>query len=506
MNDYTNSIKKDLKFLVLIFIILILVHTLLWVGWPLNAGPDADSYIYYYLDSFNTQPVFYNLICNRPPVAPIFFGLSLTLGGEILTDILLEVLCLVSFLLIYFIVLSWGKWAARITVLIMMFLLPFQLQFHQIGTDGLFSFLLILYFFILTLAFKKLTYLRIIGLGIVAALATLTRTAGIVLLATPIIFFLKPLRINFKKATFFLIIMLLSSSLLIGGYMGYKGLRYGDYSISRGFKHTTFYRVYRVQEGSLIKRNNGPYTEKFISLIEKYILTSENYRKYGISIDDFLNFKPNGRFTSDSLAIVDLKEGWNTHYELLSQVAWEAIEAEPFEFIKQFGKDFISLMVKNHNIDLMPEKVLPIDSGDIITEGELIPKPNYWWPATRPDGTFPSEEEMDRFENNASRITELYKNNTGNLLVQKTIIFIWNNTRIPIIYFYLFGLLGIVIGTRKDRLFLSTAYILLLIYILGTLQSSFPWLRYRLPLDPMFISAGIIGISIIIKRLSINKT
>lgn len=58
MNDYTNSIKKDLKFLVLIFIILILVHTLLWVGWPLNAGPDADSYIYYYLDSFNTQPVF----------------------------------------------------------------------------------------------------------------------------------------------------------------------------------------------------------------------------------------------------------------------------------------------------------------------------------------------------------------------------------------------------------------------------------------------------------------
>jgi len=107
---------------------------------------------------------------------------------------------------------------------------------------------------------------------------------------------------------------------------------------------------------------------------------------------------------------------------------------------------------------------------------------------------------------NESRITELYKNNTGNLLVQKTIIFIWNNTRIPIIYFYLFGLLGIVIGTRKDRLFLSTAYILLLIYILGTLQSSFPWLRYRLPLDPMFISAGIIGISIIIKRLSINKT
>jgi len=497
-------IKSDWKFLIYIISFGLLLHLFLWIVWPLHSGPDADTYIYYYIDSFNSSPVYHHLMCFRTPVAPFFYGIFLSYFGTYVTSILLEVMSLSSVLFIYLIFINWNKWLARISSTIFLLFIPFHIQFHQVGSDGIFGYLVIIFCVVFIYAIKNNQIKFWILLGFIISLLTLTRPAGIIfsisLAAIPF------LKIGWKKTITYMLVFLIIFGFFVGGYVIYKGIKYSDFSISRGFNTTIFYRVFRLHE-SAIKKENGEKTKKFIEIIKENVLTTELYKNYNVDINDFLAYRPNGRFTSDSIAIVDIKEGWDSNYKLLFEVSLEAVKAAPWSFFKTYLEDLIKINTLRASLPEIPVKysslnVERINTLDIqiTTEGELVPYPNIWWMSTRPDGSLPSINDEKALIGKADKIFQNY-NNKGNVKIGKVLIYLWDNFSMPIAFLWVFIIIGFFVLKGKERLYSIMIVIIYFIYIAGTLIGTPPWLRYRLPLDPILLISGLLSSFFILKLI-----
>lgn len=505
-NTISKEIKSDWKFILGILLFVFLLHLILWKGWPLHSGADANTYIYYFVDSFSSTPIYHNLMCFRTPLAPFFFGPLLTLGGSILTSIILEILALSAILLVYLTAIPWGKWTSRIITILFTLMIAYYIQYHQVGADCIFAWLALLFCFILRFAIQKNTIKLWITLGVIIALITLTRPAGLAFIF--IIIFIPFLKIGWKKTLSSILAVLLSAGIILCGYTLYKNIRYEDFSISRGTNRVVLYRVFRLQDNA-IKPENGPYTKKLINIIENDLLTTKVYRDYEVTLDDFLTYKPNSRFNGDLIAIVDLKEGWDNNYKLLAQVTLESIKADPKTFVKIYVKDIADLLTQHPSIPNIPrlskeqtevklnEKGLPVPS-----EGEMIPGSYRWWLSTRPDeSTTPTEEEITKFHEKSNLLISCFTSSEGDEKIKSIIDFFWKSFYIPVIYLWVLGLLGIIINKGKDRIYLLSIYVIAIIYLCGTLLGTPPWLKYRLPLDSTILIFGVVSLSTFLKRI-----
>lgn len=508
-----QEIRSDWIYIIGLLLFGFAIHLILWITWPLHAGGDASSYIYYFLDSFNTVPVYHFLMCFRLPIAPFFFGALLSWGGVILASFVLEILALSSILMVYLTVKKWGKWTARIASVVFILMIPYQIQFHQVTSDGIFAWFIILFCFLLRYAIYNKSLKLWLLLGIAAAFATLTRPNGLALILVIIV--IPFLKLGWKRTLSSILVILLSFSFIIGGYIAYKGVRYQDYSIARGSNSIIFNRVFKYQN-SAIKPGNGPNTEKFIDLVERNILTADIYKNYNVTINDFLTYRPNSRFWADSVVMVDLIEGWDSNYRLLAQVSFEAIKADPYDFFKTFAKSLVSISVFKPHIPDIPVRVNTLESGKteavklneqgfpVPTEGQLIPESNYTWITSNPSGILPTEEMLNKFDDKANILIKEYQKYSGNEKIRKVIIFLWDSFYIPIIFLWIFSILGIIFSRHKDRLYLLTIFSLYIIILVGTKFGTDPHIRYRLPLDTMILISGLVGLTFSIKRIA-NK-
>lgn len=505
-----NELKSDWKYIVGLLLFGLIVHIILWITWPLHAGGDANSYIYYFLDSFNTVPVYHFLMCFRLPVASFFFGTLLSWGGAILTSIVLEIFALSSILMIYLTVRRWGRWAAVVVTVIFILMIPYQIQLHQVTSDGLFGWFIILFCFLLRYSMYNNSLRLWLILGITIAFATLTRPNGLgFILVILVIFFLK---LGWKRALASILVLFLSFSIIIGGYITYKGIRYQDFSIARGSNSIIFNRVFKYQD-SATKPENGPYTEKFIDLVEEKILTTDTYKDYNVTIDDFLTYRPNSRFWADSVVMVDLVEGWESNYKLLAQVSFEAIKSNPYDFLKTFAKDLVTMFTAKPDISDVPVKAeasksdsteaaaLNEDGLPVPTEGQLIPESHYGWLTSNPSGIFPTEERIRSFNNEADILIKEYQKYTGNEKIRTIIVFLWDVFYLPVIFLWIFSILGIVFSRGKDRLYLLALFTLYIIIMVGTKFGTDPHIRYRLPFDTMILISGSVGFTFFIKSM-----
>ena len=505
-----NDLKTDWKFITLTIISSILLHILLWFAWPLHSGADAETYLYYFIDSFHKNPVFHNLMCFRTPVAPFFFGSLLTVGGSFLTTIILEILSLSALISIYLICTRWGKLAARAAAIIFSLMIAYQIQYHQVGSDVVFSWLIIIFIFFLKYSFQYENIRNWIWavLGVVISFATLTRPGGIVL--SLVVISILFLNFSWKKKIAAVLITVTSIVIILGGYVLYKGIRYDDFSIARGFNHTISYRIFRLQDNA-INEENGPASRKLIGIIKSDILTTDVYKNYGVTIEEFLSYKPNSRLHGDLISTVDIKEGWKSNYRLLLDVSIESIKAHPKVFVSQYLKDIMKLLVADSQIQDVPNNpgtVTEVELNDkgvpVPTEDEIIPYSNHWWLSTRPDGSFPGEQEIEDFKAESKKLTNYFTGASGNEKIGIKLKQSWNLFHFPLIYFWILGIIGIILAQRNERIFLLSIFILFVIYTSFTLLGAPPWLKYRLPLDPVFLILGIAGITNTINRLKGN--
>jgi 4-amino-4-deoxy-L-arabinose transferase-like glycosyltransferase len=508
-SDFKNIFTKDLKFIIPAFLFTIILHIILWISYPIHYGPDGHTYIYYFVDIFNKEAILPMILTYRTPVAPFFYGTLLMAGGTLAVTIASEILLLLLIPVIYLLALSWGRNASRVATALFILFIPFHIQFHQISSDALFSFFIIIFFLSFKYAIEYKNAASWAALGLISALTILTRPSGLVIiLALPAVLFLK---IDFKKILKLAGVYLLCVIAILGSFVLYKGVRFEDYTISRGSNYTAFMRVYSLQE-SLFSPENGPASEKLVSIIEEELLHTELYKKYDITLDKILNYQPGRRFLGDIIVAVDKAEGWDSQYELLEKVAFESIKANPASYFKHYLKDIILLTTIDQTI---PGSPVPVDTKLYLnnieniakenlpepTEGELIPFSNTWWMLSSPDNKLPTQSEVDNFNQKYEKIASDVENAEGSPVIARIIELLWDNVKIPIFYFWVLGILGIILSKRNKRILFLYIFIISAIIIVGTLYAAHVYTRYRLPLDPLIMISGVAGFFMIIKKI-----
>src|SRR5438067_6015983 len=71
------------------------------LAWPLSPGRDFGTYVQYFVDMWHAEPAYPMLMLYRPPVAPLFIGVCLKMGGPLLLEIAQGALFCVSILAVY---------------------------------------------------------------------------------------------------------------------------------------------------------------------------------------------------------------------------------------------------------------------------------------------------------------------------------------------------------------------------------------------------------------------
>lgn len=522
LKEIKKIITEDKNFIIIVMILGFAIHLYLWVSHPLHYGPDGKIYIYYFIDFFSKNPLFPAIQTYRMPIAPLFYGCLLKAGGVLLVSIISEILALILIPIIYIISSKFDKLTARIATVLFIFMFPYQIQFHQISSDALFSFNIILFFLVLiygisntnelldnkkNVTHKKIFYWAI--LGILTATATLTRPSGLVLIITlPVIFFLK---LRLKEILKLVGVYSLALFILLGSFIGYKAIRFNDFSLARGTNYREFMRIYNINNPPLLNPDNGPNSKKLVSYIEKFLLTTDLYKKYNITLDKILNYKPNRRFFEDIVVLVDRVEGWNSNYKLLRNTAIESIKTNLKSYLLNYTKDIIKLALAKPPVAKNPT---PYDNIVVINDidkedpnklptpdsGELIPYSYIWWDLSRPDSTLPTEKEINEFNYQYKKIANELDNVTSEAKFTIYLEKIWDNIYIPILFFWVFGFYGIYRLKGPKRILIILLILIPIFLITGTLYGEPLYVRYRLPVDPLLIIAGSIGLATLLKK------
>ncbi len=512
--DFKYLFTKDRNFIIFTFILAFIIHIILWKAYPLHWGPDGHTYMYYFVDIFNKEPILPMILTYRTPIAPFFYGFFLKIGGSIAASIASEIISLALIPGIYLLALSWDKTAARISTIAFVLFLPYHIQFHQISSDALFSWFLIILFVAFKYAIIHKNILSWTLLGIISSLTILTRPSGLVIIL--MLFALLFLKINFKHILKLAGVYMACIIVLLGSYITFKGIKLNDYSLSRGSGYTAFMRIYTLQE-PIWDPKNGPASQKLVKLVEENLLTTDLYKKYNITLEKVLKNKHNRRILGDIIVMVDRTEGWDTEYELLKEVAFESIKANPSSYFKNYLKDILLLSTIDQPIPNPPHvtdtklylrDINLYDEGNLPepNEGELIPFSNTWWMLSSPDGSLPTQTEVDNFNSRYESLVAEIDNAKGDSFLVNIIDKFWSLIKIPITYFWIFGIIAIIFSPRKNKIISIYVYILSVIIIIGTLYGAHVYSRYRLPLDPLLITVGIGGIFTLIDKIYKKET
>ena len=121
------------------------IYILQSFAWPLSQGRDCTSYLIYYLEMGQAEPLYHLLMLFRTPGAPIFHGLALQLGGATFDEILMGTLFCFSILITFRIGLYWNHRLAWIAALALALYPGYAIPYHQVSSQGIFAFTFIVF-------------------------------------------------------------------------------------------------------------------------------------------------------------------------------------------------------------------------------------------------------------------------------------------------------------------------------------------------------------------------
>ena len=499
--DLKEIFKKDYVFFIIIFLFAIIFHLILWKAFPLHFGPDGIIFADYFIDIFNKESVFPMILTYRMPVSPLLYGFLLKTGGVILTSTICQTLSLICIPFIYLLANSWGKIAARISAILLVILVPFQILFHQINSDALFGFaaIIMFVFFKYLIDNKNIKYASFFGIS--TAFLVLIRPSGV--FAIILMIFLFFIKIKFKLILKLIAIYAISFLIIISPFLTYKIIKFNDFSLSRGSNYMEFMRIYTLQE-PLFKPANGPYSGKLGKLAEEHLINSKFYKKYDVSFEKFLNHRPNRRFFGDLIVLVDKTQGWNTNYKLLRQVAFESIKSNPLSFFKNLSLDIFKLAIMEQALQesLHSEEIDNYRTTNLLKdesiylepdEGELIPFSKTWWMLSSPDNKLPTMQELEEFDTKLIPLIQDLARSESNPRSYWLVKRFWNLIKLPFWIFWAFAIISVILSKKNQKLLAIAVISFYIVTIIGTLYSQPLYLRYRLPLDPLFILVGVSG-------------
>jgi hypothetical protein len=496
------------------------------LAWPLSQGRDARTYLIYYLDMWNPDPMYPMLMLFRTPLAPLFQGIFLQVGGSALLEIVMGALFCISILAVYHIGSQWDQRIGLLAVIATALLPGYGALYHSVSSDGLFAFAFILWVAYVFNTIKLPTLPKFAWHGIFVSCLVLIRPSSQLLLLFAGLPFALPYR-SIRKKLLSSLAFLITSGLLLFFWSTYNYVRYGDFTVSRStWAQLPLHRLFIVDR--LIKPDNGPASAELAEAVRSDLLTKEPYVSYGIDVDTFFS-GGSVRMWSDLIALSDRLWGWDSDYRKLRDVSLEAIARHPLTYSKNVAQSMGAMLLDNYrqsasrrtgpNADGRGTKPPVNERGlPVPTEGDSIPGSYLWWLASTPDNRIKYasydwkswlvsgpprlprfedpqlQSKSDRLEARVEPMLAELPSRDGSDWIAGLLNRLagWYP---PMLGWIAMGMLGFVLErgpqTRTLAFMVGLAFVILLVTCLGIAST----LQYRIPFDSLFIVFGMVGVA-----------
>ena len=478
-----------------------LVHA---VAWPFDLGRDGGAFLQHYFDLFEAEPLLPTVATYRTPLPSLWYGMLLEYPGARVAEMIQAAGYVVAGVCAYRVGLPWGRRLAAVLAAVVMFHPWYGALYHRVDSDGLFAFVLIAWAsYAVTSARSHRTRTWIVhGVWIVVLVMVRPAAQIFALFAVvPCMLPDRPLPVRLRQAAGCLATIVA----LLLTYSAINDARYGFFGISR-ITHATqpFMRV--LVKDRLVQRANGPASAELAAAIEQHLLPFDPYRGLHTTADALLRSE-SVRLYSDIVAMSDRIWGWESNYRKLRDVSIESVRANPAVFVLGTASTFLHSLIVKHTV-LTPTRREAATAGasasSAATDADIVPYPyqDMWLgtPDHRYDPGSPlAESANQRLAEQTARVAVL----AGQLPVRNGVA-AWSrllNTLgllyAPMLLAVAMGLLAIpfmfVAVDPRERV-LVALFVLSLMLLAATFAGQVPAIvQYRLPLDPIFLAAGIVG-------------
>ena len=287
------------------------------------------TYWQYYSEFFKVHPGSRTLMLFRTPVTPLFFGALFDWFGSTGVQVVLSILYVLCLLAVWAIGAKLSVWVGFLSLILLGADIQYFYWFFSVGSESPQSFLVVLWAAYAFFTFRCVKPRYWIVHAAIVWLLILNRPGNQVMVLCAL-FPLLNMQVVWKRRLLLFLVFLLSYGSCHVSYSLFNYLRVGSFQISTlGNAHMPFYRLYL--QDALISPDNGPRSREFEHLVEKNILSLEEFENYRINKDIFFNI-PTQRMYNHIVQTVADVYGWDHQWLLLRQVSVESFLRHPGEF------------------------------------------------------------------------------------------------------------------------------------------------------------------------------
>jgi hypothetical protein len=353
------------------------------IAMPLAGGRDFGTYVGAYVELFQSDPVDLGYVLGRTPVAPLVTGASLEPLGGALAEPLMSLLYATTILAWFLAGRRWGGAAGLVTALILLANPSYGILLHEISSDSVFAMAFAGWSLLAVRVVERPSTAAFVALGAAVGALALVRPLNQVLVVLVVLALI--LGTTWRTRATWAVAFVLPVVVVLGAWMVHNGVRFGDYTVSRaGNTNWPIYRVYLFDK--LVRPDNGSASREVARAVEEDLLSNEPYRSYGITLERFFE-EPTARMLEDLGALANRRWGWDSDQEILREIAFEAIRANPGQYVRNVSRTTAALLLKPVYRSLTP----PSDDGDaggggngagggagvtIVVAGRVLPKPS----------------------------------------------------------------------------------------------------------------------------------
>lgn len=468
------------------------------IAWPLSRGRDAANYVIYFLDMWNSHPVYPTLMLFRTPIAPLFFGPLLELGGSALVEAALGVAYVVAVLALTAAAARLNRRCAVIFSVLLLVYTPYVALFHTVSSDSVFAFLLSLWILAAVRALESPTARRFAWLGVGTVVLVLTRPDAQLFIAFALapLLLRRPWRRRLEMAGAYAAVAVV----LLVGWAAANDARYGEFTVARGGPgNVPTYRVFVLAH--MVSPADGPRSRQLVDLVDRRLLTVWPYDRYHVTQSEFFN-EMNDNMWNDLVVLDDQVWGWSDNYSHLRGVALEAIRRHPATYLRSFAADarqgfWAAFEIPTPKVEPVSAAAQPAPSPP-PGPGLLPTRDRLWWALSSPDrrayfnryGLFWTNASVQRratrLRSRSMQLLSDVPNRTGSPWLARAFDR-WARDFPRALEWILLALIGLALRRPRRTYPYVVVGILGAIVVLATFAGLPPITAYRVPFDPVFI-------------------
>jgi hypothetical protein len=482
-----------------------LVFVIHATAWPLSSGRAGEFQLLYYLDFSNRDPQL-PALAGYPPVAPLLFGGLLDHFGGHATELMLGGCFSAAIWFAYRSGTAWGDGTGLMVAALLLLHASYGALFHRIDSDVLFATVFLAW---LSDALRNAAVHNIALYarhGLLVALLILTRPTNVVFLAFvlyPLCFSSSPLAQRLLRAAAFM----LAAGAVLSGWALVEHARFGQ--VGSRFRNAA--PMYGLMANTRsVGPQNGPASAALAEAVQQEILTQEPYKSRGIDLQRFFS-DGSGRAYEALVALSDRKWGWESKYRILGETVAETIQRNPGEFILAVNRVFVHTFILRDQFPVQwPASPVAPDfreTGEAKGRDEpaadrrTFPPAELAWHEATPDQRYAHATGRDL----SASLYSSYRNLRGRSFgyrhgspVVAEIVNAGGKPFVPMIVFLGVAFLGMpFLAVRTAVKPAEIMLILMVLMAVGLMLLSSALvpatLEYRLPLDPLFLLAALVG-------------